>query len=744
MRHTKHLGGSGLAALIALLVCLPLTGCGSGSDGLPGAPGANGVSTGTLTGTITNDMTGLPLEGAEIELVPDVLGSTVMTDASGGFMVTLPAGIYEMNCARDGYEDHADAVSVLAGETMTHDMGMHPEEAVLVTIGGAPSPAPTETPFDLLATVESYNGTTAVGYGWSQLNSVTATIVGSGDAATVTLPAADVYMQELRSHVETPERWDVLPVNPHSLEEGIGITVLCEVTMSDGETYTGSAHITADVPWAAWASGLRNVPIGVPVILNGKTQASYDWTLMEAPGGSAATLNAPSTINPWFIPDASGKYVLRVYDEDPDVLDYVEVIVWAGQWDGGINGHLPDDPGTPQDESLIVTTSCASGCHASTHREQFDDWAATGHAHIFTVNINTGGHYGTGCFDCHTLGWNQGVANGGFDDATDYADFYAAIFPDGHHHRDPGNWDWMLDNTPDTASKANIQCEHCHGPNGNYGDAHNWYSGSPPVDETHPRFDVRADVCATCHGEPLRHARFQQWQESGHGNYETAMAESRTSCNKCHTAQGYLAWFNGDPQPSLTPDEAHPITCVVCHDPHNVGTQSGAGNDAPLRVEDEYLDTEAGFDMTNVGKGAMCMTCHNGRRGLQNDLEGISAPDRAPHGGPQSDVLFGQNAFFVTTGIRGDHSFLDDTCVTCHVELTPPPADLSYNLGGTNHSFEASLAICTDCHGLFDGGTIIDAFEDELHHLKEVIEDAYYDQLEALTNAGYMVQFNDG
>ncbi len=70
----------------------------------------------------------------------------------------------------------------------------------------------------------------------------------------------------------------------------------------------------------------------------------------------------------------------------------------------------------------------------------------------------------------------------------------------------------------------------------------------------------------------------------------------------------------------------------------------------------------------------------------------------------------GRNAYFVT-GARSAHSFLADTCTTCHMELTtPPPAFSGGGQFGTNHGFLTSLNICTNCHGSYNGGTIQDSF----------------------------------
>lgn len=77
----------------------------------------------------------------------------------------------------------------------------------------------------------------------------------------------------------------------------------------------------------------------------------------------------------------------------------------------------------------------------------------------------------------------------------------------------------------------------------------------------------------------------------------------------------------------------------------------------------------------------------------------------------------GENAYFVETGARSKHSFIVDTCATCHMELTPPPAEFSYEGSGTNHSFTASKGICGECHGTFDGGTLQESTEAMLHEL---------------------------
>jgi hypothetical protein len=189
---------------------------------------------------------------------------------------------------------------------------------------------------------------------------------------------------------------------------------------------------------------------------------------------------------------------------------------------------------------------------------------------------------------------------------------------------------------------------------------------------------------------------------------------------------------------------------VTCHDPHASGNLSGEPNNATVRIEGNTPPLIAGFQAIGVGRGAICMTCHNTRRGLHNDetfdtIKGTSEAVRASHGGPQADVLMGENAFLVNTGIRGSHSFVTDTCTNCHMQRTPPPADLSYQLGGTNHTFFASDTICSDCHGAaFNAEGVKSAFEANIAALKTALEDGILALIAEQITAGNVVVVNLG
>lgn len=737
------------AAVLLLMAGCPLFPPADGGDG-----GDDGDATATLSGTVTNSATGEGIEGVEVTTDPAVEDVEIVTDANGAYAAALPTGVYTLTFEHEYYDEVTKSVAVLSGTSAAADVALDPTNpvALSVTVDGdaAPGAALTAT-----VTAEVLDGTTTIsGYTWAQANSVTVTF---GDAAaastTVTLPDVAAYKAELMTvlmeppiteaqlpdNVPLPEtedgafpggladRFQVVGMSPFALEEAGLVTIEVTVSTSSGD-FTEEAEVHATLPWKS-NPGLRNVPIGIPILLHGKTQDSYDWALTP-PGGSSAALTDGTTQNPYFTPDVAGQYVVTVTNLTVDPAEIVTLNIYAGEWFGAISGQ--DAQGLPQAQNCTI-------CHNGNLAEAtFDEWNQSGHAEIFTYEIEEGDHYRTSCLPCHTVGYDTDVDNGGFDDADDYQDFLDAFTSNGTNFVSAeGNWETMLDEMPDTAQLANVQCENCHGPN----------STSLHFNEIDDpeRISQSSDVCAVCHGEPLRHGRFQQWQLSGHANYETAIAEGTSgSCSRCHSSNGFLEWLPvllgdeaGDPDDSVTvaweEDDVHPITCVVCHDPHNVGTTTGVETDATVRIYGDTPELIAGFTAYGVGNAAICMTCHNSRRGLRNDdtfADTVADEDtaRAPHGSAQTDVLFGQNAYLVTVGIRGSHALVENACVECHMTSTPPPDILSYNQGGTNHTFFAADDICAECHSeVLTAGGIVDAVEGELATLQGLIEDALLD-----------------
>jgi len=758
----------------------------------------------TLSGTVTNDLTDTGLEGVAVSLDPAIPGVNIVTRTDGTYMENVPVGNYNVAFQSVGFVDQTQAASVVSGSGAIVDAALVPVAPVVpvAMVSGVPVPGGSMT---ATAPTAIFDGSTIVGRSWTQIGGPD---IGPlvGDSPTFNLPDASGFKEalieilkepaideeHLPSNVHLPEegfceggtdhgdsceedadcsggicnkffgglqdRFQVVGVNPLSLEEAAVVILEVEVTTENpAGSYTDEVEIHAGLPFK-WSLGIENVPLGIPVILHGKTQASYDWNL-SPPGGSGATLVDPAMQSPDFTPDNPGLYSVTATDLgafcDVDECDggpnhegvcssdsdcnQIALSINAGTWEGVISGQ--DAEGRP------LAASC-TGCHSGYAPDMFTPWAQSGHAEIFTDNLNTSTHYGPNCFSCHTVGFDTGVANGGFDDASDYADFLAS----GMLNNPGDNWTTMLADYPEAAKLANIQCENCHGPQNT--DLHNNGELDPE------RISISSDVCAVCHGEPLRHARFQQWQLSGHANYELAVDEGDSgSCSRCHTGNGFLAWLPvllgdepGDPTASVsvdwTPDETHPQTCVTCHDPHNPGTTTGVGTDSTVRIYGNTPPLTAGFTAYGVGNGALCMTCHNSRRGERNDstfadtkADGDEA--RAPHGSAQADMLMGQNAYLVSVGSRGSHSLVEDTCVNCHMEQTPPPDLLAYNQGGTNHTFTARDDICGSCHGFDDAAGVQSAFQGSLGGLQTLVEEAILQLIADLIDDGNTINLDD-
>jgi len=787
-----------LLSFALISMALLLFGCGKGDTGdagPPGPAGSSGSTSGTVSGNVKNAMSGNPVAGAAVTVSPSVQGvSAISTDASGNYSVNLPNGNYTLTFAKNGYTSQTTGtINVVATQTVTSNIILVPNAGATVNVGADITGKAIGASVALSASVEVYDPslTGAPTFAWTQTSGPAATITGATTATpTVTLANSTAFKTNLvlanavrmaPEPTSTPtmavlNRFMVQPINPFSLGQGAMSTFLVTVTIN-GQNFTDSINVSVNLPFVP-TTGLRNVPIGQRVLLLGKTQASYNWTITSTPAGSTATLNDATTQYPDFIPDVAGEYIIN------EATSGLSMDIYAGTWVGVVIAD--GNPGVTPDSACL-------GCHnGTTAPDKFTPWENSGHAIIMKENIdNPAGHWSaTSCGPCHTVGYNQSataIQNGGWDQVAAVEGFK---FTQG-----PLAWTQTLANYPHTARLSNVQCENCHGPQAG-GGAHTLGD---------PRVDTAGSLCGYCHGEPPRHGRFQEWAQSAHGDFQTALQRGfstnattgvttvSTGCACCHTGQAFLQWYNqlanvggGRGVGSRTLDatslanlgwnssgtltssgatvirdaavagvvtlaNVQPQTCAVCHDPHDQGTSPtttpGMSNDAEVRVTDNTNLLPGGFIANGVGRGAVCITCHNSRNGepvsgggnptLHEDgdsnfgtfgagaLTGAGAY-KAPHDAAQGDVLMGRNAYFFgngQVGQRAAHSFLADTCTTCHMELTTPPAAFSGGgQFGTNHGFTTSLNICTNCHGNYNAGTIQAATNASLATLKAAIE----------------------
>lgn len=699
--------------------------------------GPAGESTGIISGVVTNSITSQGVANVEITSDPpwpaSVVGPeagtaqaaeptgaaaaatppTVKTSSTGAFSVSVPVGSYKLTLKRKFFDNAEASVNVQAAQLTTQNVEMSPTQPVGIEIKTAEG-EPGAT-VELKATVESLNGSSITSYFWKKSKGVDVSLANEGsDTVRVTLPDISAFKAALVKGLKAPDRFEVHGVNPHALEGAETVALSLTVSTDQGD-HKAIGTVAAHLPFAATA-GIQNVPVGVPVLLHGADQDAYNWSL-SGPGEN--TLTEGNSQDPYFTPKEVGQYTVA------ESTSGKSLTIHAGNWVGAISAKGAD--GRPNADNC---TMCHNG---NTAPDMFTPWRQSGHAEIFMNNINTSDHYSKNRFQCHTVGYNPDVANGGFDDASDYdALIESKLVGSGAGYA----YDTVLGSYPDAGKRTNIQCENCHGPNSTT--LHGNGSTATPDPE---RVSLSANVCGACHGEPARHGRFQQWEESSHGNFELAISRGTSAhCGRCHTAQGFLTWIeqgdltkqvqgaNGnasaDEMKALGagPDTAQPQTCVVCHDPHALGSKTGEPNDVKLRIEGDTAELPAGFQAKEVGRGALCMTCHNSRNGAHNDSNPPTNYS-APHAACQSDVLMGQNAYFVGVGVPSRHAYIEDTCVNCHMVQSNPPKEFSYNFGGTNHKFDADIAICTNCHGNKDtlgninGKALQEAAEEKLSEL---------------------------
>ncbi|MFH1484315.1 MAG: carboxypeptidase regulatory-like domain-containing protein, partial [Chloroflexota bacterium] len=666
---------------------------------------------------MTNSLTGKGVAGVVFTPDPAISGISIKTDDNGKYSATLPIGTYTLAAKGDNFTAATMAVSLVAGQTVTKDVALKPVSPVAVSAGANQTSSPGAT-VTLAARAQPLDGSQVTAYKWTQTAGVPLTIRDADKAtAVVTMGDLAAYKAELFKNLETPDRWEVQAINPHALTAARTATFKVTATSGSG-SYSATVNVAVTLPWVV-NPGLENVAVGVPVLVHGKAQLAYAWSL-TAPAGSKAAPDSLSEANPYFTPDVPGKYTLTEKNGGATIN------ISAGNWVGAISGQ--DANGRP------LAAACTTCHNDKIAKDQFKDWKNSGHAEIFTQNIdNPAGHWSTNCASCHTVGYNPDVKNNGFDEAV------AAEGWQVPPHGEKDMWTGLLTKYPKTAQLANIQCESCHGP-----------QQSPAHTQGAARVSLSSDVCGTCHGEPPSHGRFQQWEESGHADMTLPTTRgSSAHCGRCHSGQGFLAWIKqGDLTKQIQgksgnataaemialgagPDTVQPVTCAVCHGPHALGSQSGEPNNVVLRIEGSTSMLPAGFKAAGVGRGALCMTCHNTRNAAHNDAAGDPPSYSAPHTAAQGDVLMGENAYFVGAGARSAHSYIKDTCATCHMELTPPPTEFSYQGAGTNHSFTASNAICGNCHGTFDGGTLQESVEAKLQELGTKMSDYLFKKLPA-------------
>jgi hypothetical protein len=325
---------------------------------------------------------------------------------------------------------------------------------------------------------------------------------------------------------------------------------------------------------------------------------------------------------------------------------------------------------------LYAGAYVCGACHDEVHAK----WQETRHAGAYqTLKAIHMDDPKYGCVACHTVGYGLPT---GFRDA-------AA-----------------------TPQLEGVQCENCHGPGGQH------IANTEDV-SLRPVITIAAEVCGGCHTD-VHHPTFDEWAVSGHGhqsenfNFSGSGSNSMATCGTCHSGGARMAdieayelgstnvvynGFNAD---------AFAITCIVCHDAHEVSTD--AVQPAQLRYPTSSTNFFSYYTATNFlaqynPNIQICGQCHNERGAVW------TGTGRPPHHSPQYNILIGQVAAPGTAagdefnGVPAGHGNPASNpmqCVTCHMEPETPETITEETPNYTGHRFEVKTSACADCHGFAD------------------------------------------
>ena len=264
----------------------------------------------TVKGQVINSLTSGPVAGVSVSFDLDGLQYSTITDGNGMYAERLPVDpnspgstTYAATFKATDYNTYSRDVSVSKGGSKTEyvNVSLDPVAPVIVKA----SISNNAVPGSVLSAMGSWkimDGSSLVGVEWTQGEGAAATIGSPNQGNTaVTLPNADAFKEELilllkeppiseeqlPPNVEPPEgefvgglqdRFQVVGINHFALERAGHIPLKFSVTTSSG-IYSATVDVHAALGWRV-NPGLRNQPINIPVLLHGKDQASYNWTVL--------------------------------------------------------------------------------------------------------------------------------------------------------------------------------------------------------------------------------------------------------------------------------------------------------------------------------------------------------------------------------------------------------------------------------------------------------------------------------
>lgn len=297
----------------------------------------------------------------------------------------------------------------------------------------------------------------------------------------------------------------------------------------------------------------------------------------------------------------------------------------------------------------VGAQACAE-CHQGTHDSEMN----TRHAQALNALKQIGQQNNAACLPCHTVGYGKPT---GFVSATA------------------------------TPQLGGVQCESCHGPAG-------MHAANPDDSIRVPRIEIASTVCGGCH-TGSHQPTYNEWTNSAHSTMVEDMnpASRISACGRCHSGSARLSLLYNAPLPTGNADV--PITCVVCHDPHQVTANPGQLRNPISSTNDYYLTTTDNFSTKYNPNINICGQCHN-HRGAS-----WTSTSRPPHASPQYNMLLGTVGVLPTgqaPNQPASHAILiKDQCVGCHMQSKAFVSESQPAI--TGHTFEVqTYESCQVCH----------------------------------------------
>ncbi|MGE5351003.1 MAG: cytochrome c3 family protein [Acidobacteriota bacterium] len=455
--------------------------------------------------------------------------------------------------------------------------------------------------------------------------------------------------------------------------------------------------------------GLRTVAKGQTIYLKADTTgtvASVAWSFVEKPQGSNAAFTSTAGKPTTFAPDLTGRYIIKVEGAGKSDLDTFFVSTYLGTF---YTRPMNDGSGNVE-----------VGCGVC-HKDKYDNWQKTGHAMHFKWGVSGmleseggRGSYGPGCVKCHTTGWDQTLDNGNYGYVAKQNGFDTLWYKGKDFTKNGSSYlinsgstyAWSLlqhmDSTTTGAKMeglASIGCEWCHGP----GKDHNG-------NKTKISKSFGAGLCLQCHDAMPHHSIGNAYNPSAHAMWPDGEHTARTACYPCHSGLAFQKWVDAGKPAQMTTTNIYStngveegdvaLSCTACHDPH------GNGNPKQLRTM-SFTSLRNGFAVNNTGKGAICMNCHNSRYDVAKKVTNTApyfgfADHYGPHSNPQADMFYGQNAYQYgkTFDNYTTHAFMDDACVTCHMQDRDGLPNHEWSMTEEVNGVEKDrVEVCQRCHG---------------------------------------------